>query len=95
MYALTVVVLLSEVCKMLCCLVMIAIDAGGVVGAIGVLREALPTRDTWRLGVPALAYTIQNNILFVAISNLPAAVVQVVYQGKTLSTAAFSVLLLG
>jgi hypothetical protein len=32
---------------------------------------------TMKLGVPALLYTIQNNLLFVALSNLPAATYQV------------------
>lgn len=48
----------------------------------------------FRMGGLALLYTVQKNLLYVAISNLDAAVFQVTYQAKILTTALFSVLLL-
>ncbi|KAK1739550.1 nucleotide-sugar transporter [Skeletonema marinoi] len=56
------------------------------------LREQL--QFDFRMGGLALLYTIQKNLLYVAISNLDAAVFQVTYQAKILTTALFSVLLL-
>lgn len=50
--------------------------------------------DCWKLSIPAILYVIQNNLQYVAASNLEAATFQVTYQMKILTTAAFSVLLL-
>jgi len=49
----------------------------------------------YRMAGIAAIYTIQKNLLYLAISNLDAAVFQVTYQAKILTTAVFSVLLLG
>lgn len=53
------------------------------------------SRDCWKLSIPAILYVVQNSLQFVAISNLPVASFQVAYQMKILTTAAFSVALLG
>lgn len=53
--------------------------------------------DPWdylKVSVPGICYMIQNNLLFLALSNLDSAVYQVVYQLKVLSTAIFSVTML-
>ncbi|KIY43352.1 nucleotide-sugar transporter, partial [Fistulina hepatica ATCC 64428] len=52
------------------------------------------SRDCWKLSIPAILYVIQNNLQYVAASNLDAATFQVSYQMKILTTAGFSVLLL-
>mmetsp|Transcript_18109 Transcript_18109/g.43554 ORF Transcript_18109/g.43554 Transcript_18109/m.43554 type:complete len:455 (-) Transcript_18109:266-1630(-) len=47
-----------------------------------------------RVAVVAGLFTVQKNLLYLAISNLDAAVFQVTYQAKVLTTALFSVLIL-
>ncbi|KAF4719416.1 hypothetical protein FOZ63_027042, partial [Perkinsus olseni] len=50
--------------------------------------------DYVKMSVPALCYAVQKNALYLAITHLQAAVFQITYQGKILTTALFSVLML-
>ena len=50
--------------------------------------------DCWKLAIPAVFYTLQNLLQYVAIGNLDAVQFQVLYQLKILTTAIFSVVLL-
>mmetsp|Transcript_36527 Transcript_36527/g.97589 ORF Transcript_36527/g.97589 Transcript_36527/m.97589 type:complete len:318 (+) Transcript_36527:79-1032(+) len=52
-------------------------------------------KDFAKLAIPSALYTIQNNLAYYAVSNLPAATYQLLYQAKILTTAMFSVFLLG
>ena len=52
-------------------------------------------RESAKLAVPALLYLIQNNLLFVALANLSVGVYQVTNQGKLLTTALLSRIVLG
>jgi UDP-sugar transporter A1/2/3 len=62
---------------------------------LGALRRSVLSPDCYKLAVPAILYVIQNNLQYVAASNLDVATFQVTYQMKILTTAFFSVLMLG
>lgn len=59
------------------------------------LRRSVLSPDCYKLAIPAILYVIQNNLQYVAASNLDVATFQVTYQMKILTTAFFSVLMLG
>jgi len=48
-----------------------------------------------KASIPAILYALQNNLVFIALANLEAASFQVMYQTKIITTAIFSVLILG
>jgi len=50
--------------------------------------------DTLKLAVPAGLYTLQNNLVYVALANLEATTFQVGYQMKVITTAVLSVIIL-
>lgn len=61
---------------------------------LNALRRSVFSPDCYKLAVPAILYVIQNNLQYVAASNLDVATFQVTYQMKILTTAFFSVLML-
>jgi len=95
-YASTVAIFMAEVFKLPFCLAMAAWatrNHGGL-GPVLYHDVLVKWQQTCKCGVPAIAYTIQGNLLFVALANLQAPTYQVTYQCKTLFTAVFSRVLL-
>mmetsp|Transcript_6392 Transcript_6392/g.26880 ORF Transcript_6392/g.26880 Transcript_6392/m.26880 type:complete len:419 (-) Transcript_6392:429-1685(-) len=82
-------VVMQEVMKTATSMVLVLVERGELVSTFHNGGELLKTL------VPAVLYLVQNNLQYVAVSNLHAATYQVTYQLKILSTALLSVCLLG
>jgi len=95
-YTVSVAVLFAELLKMVFCLLVILVKEGGPCSALALLDADIWQRkmDTLKVSVPALCYTLQNNLQFVAATHLGAELLQLLYQTKTLSTAIFGVIIL-
>lgn len=96
MYFSTTAVCVAEVIKLLLSLVILAKETGSPSRLITSLRENVlgSPKEMLKLSVPSLVYALQNNMAFVALSNLDAAVYQVTYQLKIPCTALCTVLML-
>ena len=92
-YNIGIVVTLQEAFKLVLCVAVLSLEPGGSLHK-GLAPMTRP-RELLRIAVPAVCFTLQNNILYVALSNLDPLIFQVTYQIKTLLTALFSVALLG
>ncbi|XP_025918454.1 CMP-sialic acid transporter isoform X1 [Apteryx rowi] len=71
-------------------------ETGSLARLITSLKENVlgSPKELLKLSVPSLVYALQNNMAFVALSNLDAAVYQVTYQLKIPCTALCTVLML-
>merc|ERR1712196_632330 len=88
MYLTSTAVIMAEVVKLVISGALVLRQEGGL------LQMFQEPKQLLRSSVPALLYLIQNNLQYVAVSNLQPATYQVVYQLKILTTAVLSVLLL-
>ena len=69
----------SEIQKTILSILLVINEERNVLGGLKLIYNKIVCQpyDTFKTGLPALLYTLQNNLLFVAISNLDAATFQV------------------
>ena len=89
-YSVAVVIVMQEFFKLVLCLAMIATTQS----TSAALEALVQPREISRVAIPAACFTLQNNILYVALSNLEPLLFQISYQIKTLLTALLSVKIL-
>ncbi|KAG7127034.1 UDP-galactose transporter like protein [Verticillium longisporum] len=100
-YFASTAVFLSEVIKLSICLCCCIAETSRALGTSATpaaiywhIRTAVSSGDSWRLAVPAVLYTLQNSLQYVAVGNLDAVHFQVLSQFKILAAAVFSVTIL-
>lgn len=96
MYISSTAVVFAELFKLVACLFLTFLELKDVSNWFRYLHQNIfaDPMATIKVAVPSFIYVIQNNLQFVAISNLDAATFQVTYQLKVLTTAIFSVFML-
>mmetsp|Transcript_153727 Transcript_153727/g.283297 ORF Transcript_153727/g.283297 Transcript_153727/m.283297 type:complete len:451 (-) Transcript_153727:62-1414(-) len=86
-------VVMGEVLKTTVVLAQLVLQ-NGLVGVLKVMGRDIYNYDTMKFAVPAIFYTIQNNLWYYAMDNLDAMTVAVMSQLKVFTTAIFSIILL-
>ncbi|KAI6233225.1 hypothetical protein M3Y99_00934300 [Aphelenchoides fujianensis] len=107
MFFSSVAVFSMEVLKMAVCLLVVVYESSGFLGGVRLLKKQVMDSpgDTLKTCIPAMLYTLQNNLVYVAASHLDAATFmipftsssfcfRIVSQLKLFTTAVFSILLL-
>ncbi|XP_049613205.1 CMP-sialic acid transporter [Syngnathus scovelli] len=89
LYFSTTAVCLTEVSKLVLSIGMLARETRSPRKLLGVIKEYVlcSPKGLLKLSVPSVVYAVQNNMAFLALSNLDAAIYQVTYQLKIPCTA--------
>lgn len=89
MYVASTAVCCAELLKLAICFAAVYVEHGR--GFLAALRtQVFRPREMARLSLPAVLYVVQNNLLYVALSNLRATPYKVTYNLKLLTAAFFS-----
>nr|XP_057912914.1 CMP-sialic acid transporter [Doryrhamphus excisus] len=96
LYFSTTAVCITEVMKLILSTGMLAKESGSPKKMASTIKEHVfcNPRELLKLSIPSVVYAIQNNMAFLALSNLDAAVYQVTYQLKIPCTALCMVIML-
>ncbi|KAF8923143.1 hypothetical protein BGZ58_003301 [Dissophora ornata] len=96
MYLASTAVFFAELIKLAACLLILAYRTKSIPRTFYIIRKDIleQPQEILKMLVPSGLYALQNNLLYIALSNLEAATFQVTYQMKILSTAVFSVAML-
>lgn len=96
LYFSSTAVCITEVIKLFLSVGILAKETGSLGRFKASLRENVlgSPKELMKLSVPSLVYAVQNNMAFLALSNLDAAVYQVTYQLKIPCTALCTILML-
>jgi len=96
LYATSTAVLMSEIVKLIIASLMcFIIDSDATFSRFRQTLKTDANSDWLKLSVPSILYTVQNSLQYAAMAELSAPVFQVMYQMKIVTTAIFSVFLLG
>ncbi|CAM9330832.1 unnamed protein product [Ectocarpus fasciculatus] len=97
MYISTTAVVMAEIVKVVVALAMQFKTEGSVNAVINSVRVNTVGNPVqyFKMGVPALLYTIQNNLAYVATNSLDGPTYQIICQSKIPITALLSVIILG
>ncbi|KAF9282768.1 hypothetical protein BGZ68_005754, partial [Mortierella alpina] len=96
MYLASTAVFIAEIIKLCTCFSILVYKTQSIPQTIHIIRREIleQPHEILKMLVPSGLYALQNNLLYIALSNLEAATFQVTYQMKILSTAIFSVVML-
>jgi UDP-sugar transporter A1/2/3 len=95
-YLTSTAIVCSEFAKLIFCLIVLGFQQGSFSNLFFHLHQNIVEKrwDTLKMGIPGTIYTIQNTLLFMALSNLDSFTVQITLQLKILSASVFSVIIL-